>query len=132
MPLAPTLYIYAAHPKHPELCSFHYVGLASTDTSAGPRSSFDRKLTDWRRARFCTARRLATLLPAPYEWEVRILEIDESFAGSKREMEDRRLFYMYWLRQHENRVLLNRRQPLAMNPTWPRTWSVLDGDKWLL
>ena len=122
-----TLFVYAARPKRPDLAQFNYVGYATSATSNGPCHAFSRALQAMRAARFSTGRRLADLLPRPSEWEVRILELDERFEGTRREIEERRMFYMYWVARHERQVLINRRLPLAMNPTWTRTWSVVDG-----
>lgn len=122
-----TLYIYAARPKTPSLSRFQYVG-AATSASDGPFSAFSRILYKMRTGRFGTGQRLAGLLPDPSQWEVRILEVDERFQGTKVDVDQRKLFYMYWVQRHEDpeQVLINRRMPMACNPTWTRTWSVLD------
>lgn len=125
--MAPTLYVYAARPRHADLYEYNYVGYAITSNASGPIQAFARALHSLKRGHPSTGRRLAELFPAASHWDIRLLETDEDFLGSKADMEQRRLFYMYWVQHHERLRLINRRMPLASNPTWPRTWSVIDG-----
>lgn len=117
----PSSTIYAARPRG--LDGHFFVGF--TRQVEGPRTAFNRLLPN---IRFRNDR-IAALMDRFYsahEWEVIVLEVDETFEGDRAALEERRRFYMYWLQQEYQATLLNRVHPLALNPTWQRTWSVLD------
>lgn len=115
--------IYAARPKG--LRQF-FVGF--TRLVEGPRTAFTRLLPHlrYRNDRFAALADQGFF--SARDWEVLVLEVDDDFEGARGALEERKRFYMHWIQHEWDATLLNQVEPLALNPTWRRTWSVVDDD----